>query len=517
MKSNIEEAKRNYTSIQKVLEENGGLGVSPLEVYTDIFRLGEGAIQDKGEAPILGAPKGNPICLYRESEGSPMRKRILYQDTFEEDLKYLQGKHFSVIGGLTYIGSRNLLSKASKMYAMIFDIDGVTESKIRNFISGVGVGAYPLPNYIVLSGHGLHYYYVFEDPIPLYDNVKREMSNVRRHLTMKLWNHNTSEIKEPQQQGINQGFRVIGSKTKIPGLEVRAFRMNTHPYALRQFDDYIDMDIVYKEQYSGKKQKLTFEEAKEKFPEWYKNKVLPYEKRMLRSPVRKMRVVKNKGWRNNRALYEWWLRKIKVGATSGKRYFCIMCLAIYAAKCAGKGKEIDGGVSFEELKKDAYSLIPLFNAIDLENPFTEDDVDKALRCYHREYKTFPIKDIAKLSGIAVVKNVKRKYVPQETHLKRIRRIQEEDDPQGSWRNKEGRPKGVKNGKHLKKMREIEEYVRKHPRSTVQQVAEVFKTTRPTEFMVKNYKRRHPESNVTEIAEALGVTRPTVYKYLKEMD
>lgn len=50
----------------------------------------------------------------------------------------------------------------------MFDIDGVGDENLNNFFSGAMVGgAYPVPQHIVLSGHGVHLYYVLEEPIGL--------------------------------------------------------------------------------------------------------------------------------------------------------------------------------------------------------------------------------------------------------------------------------------------------------------------------------------------------------------
>ena len=49
----------NIEDLVKVLEKWGAKPVTPIEVYTDIFHLGEGLIQSKNEPP--GEYKANPI------------------------------------------------------------------------------------------------------------------------------------------------------------------------------------------------------------------------------------------------------------------------------------------------------------------------------------------------------------------------------------------------------------------------------------------------------------------------
>ena len=86
------------------------------------------------------------------------------------------------------------------------------------------------------------------------------------------------------------------------------------------------------------------------------------------------------------------------------------------------------------------ALIPEFTAIKPEEPFTKTDVRSAMDCYDDRYATFPIRDIAKLSGIPIQKN-KRNGRKQSVHVGMMRVIQGFLDPDGAWRNKDGRPKG----------------------------------------------------------------------------
>jgi hypothetical protein len=205
-----------------------------------MFKLGEGFIQKENEPS--GRFKANPILYYREEGKEHGHFRILFEDTFEAILKEAQENNgWSIINGITYFGRRNIQEYASKMYAMIFDIDGVTDETLNNFLSGAINGlAYPIPNFIVLSGHGIHLYYVFEEPIPLFPNLKLQLKELKYALTEKIWNKYTSVEEKKQFQGINQGFRVIGSKTKDDASEpvVRAFRLNEHPFSLEQLCSY---------------------------------------------------------------------------------------------------------------------------------------------------------------------------------------------------------------------------------------------------------------------------------------
>ena len=152
--------------LEDILKEYNATEVVDIEVYRDIFRLGEGYIQHfKKESHNLTA---NPLGLMFLNGGQKRKFRVLFEDTFEETLRELQEADFSIMNGITYFGRRSTQEKASKMFCMIFDIDGVTEKTLNDFLYGAFNNIYPIPNYIALSGSGLHLYYLFEEPLPLY-------------------------------------------------------------------------------------------------------------------------------------------------------------------------------------------------------------------------------------------------------------------------------------------------------------------------------------------------------------
>lgn len=68
-------------------------------------------------------------------------------------------------------------------------------------------------------------YYVLVQPIPLYPQNQKYLKELKYSLTRQIWNRYTSTIKAPQMQGIMQGFRVVGSGTKLGrGFPVTAYR-----------------------------------------------------------------------------------------------------------------------------------------------------------------------------------------------------------------------------------------------------------------------------------------------------
>lgn len=440
----------SYEALKETIIQWGGVEVTAMDVYSDIFNLGYNEIQKENEAP--GEFKANPLGYFRYNDAHKGHYRIMFDDTFEKSLKELQEADFAILNGITYFGRKNVQDHASTMRAMIFDLDGTDAKHLANFFSGAIRGdAYPVPNYVVMSGHNIHLYYVFEYAVPLYPNIKIQLRELKFALTRKIWNHYTTTIKNPQYQGINQGFRVIGGKTKVEGQRVRAFKLNDHPFNLETLGKYVPEESRVDESQLFKLTFMTLEEAKEKYPDWYERRI-----------VRK----EPKGsWTCKRALYDWWLRQIQSGATHQHRYFCIMCLAIYGVKC---------GIPFEEVKKDAYDLIPFLNLLKVDEPFTESDVETALECYDSDYITFPRDVISKLTAIPIQSN-RRNGRKQKQHLKlaRFARDLNYEDSNG-WINKNGAPS--------------------------------------KKDIVQQWRLENPDGRKADCIRDTGLTKPTVYKW-----
>lgn len=454
--------------LEDVLRKYGASEVSAMEMYGDIFRLGTGFIQRSSE---IGSKvhKANPIIL--GSFDGVIRRRILFDDRYEEILREFQEADWAITNGLTYWGHANRADAQSKMCAMAFDLDGQDDTKLNTFLHGAFGGGgwhqYPLPQYVVLSGSNVHLYYVFEEPLSLYPNTKTQLKRLKYALTDLMWNMYTSNIEKPQHQGINQGFRIVGGKTKSGG-RVRAFRVNAHPASAGELNGYVAMQARVEEDSRYRESKYTLEEARSLFPEWYESVIERGEPRC---------------WYANEGLYAWWLRKCRekgtdggidgryytnVGVTYGHRYFCVMALAIFAVKC--------GILDRERVKADAMSLMERFNEINPDAPFTEADIDSALECLDLRYVKFPRKDIEKITAVMIPPN-KRNGRKQVDHLKLARFARDLNySDQNGWQNKNGAP-----------------------------------TKRD---LIRAYAREHPDANHSDIAKALDVSRTTVVKWLK---
>lgn len=316
-------------------------------------------------------------------------------------------------------------------------------------------GFIPAATFVVNSGTGLHLYYVLESPVAMYPQNQKFLKELKYVLTRRIWNRFTSKIEDPQVQGVLQGFRVVGSGTKL-GLDypVVAYRYGK-PVSLEYLLQYVPDTNGDLQRVTGilEKGTLSIEEAKKKYPDWYERRVVRGERRGR--------------WTVKRDLYDWWLRKIETEIHVGHRFYGIMTLAIYAVKCS---------IDEDELRRDADRLMKIFDDMSYEdsNRFTVEDVVKALEMYNENFVTFPRADIAKYSGIPIPPN-KRNWRKQDEHLLYIRGVRSVKQSMGDVVSGGGRP--------------------------------------DKEHLVREYMISHPEvRKKTEIAEALQINRHTVSKY-----
>lgn len=383
--------------------------VTPFSFYRDLFPTG--SFERKGH---FEDNKPNGILIEFEDDGKAKR------ETITDDLEALckPRKGFTIFSPISYYGYQRSGVNARFIYAMTFDLDGVGMPQIKDLLHQMKNNVIPTATYIANSGNGLHLYYVFKEPIPMYPQNQKYLKAVKYALTKRVWNGYTSTIEQPQVQGVLQGFRVVGSPSKF-GVEypVRVFRHGER-FTLQELIDFIpDIDFSGLDEVRAleKQSKISLEQAKKKYPEWYERRIEKGEKRGR--------------WTVKRDLYDWWLGRIRKEIQVGHRYYGIMTLAIYAKKC---------GIDEDELRKDAFSLLEPYEGktIDDNNHFEKQHIIDALELYNEDYVTFPRDDIAKLTGLRIDPN-KRNGRKQEQHMQVMRAIQNVVNP--NWREGNGRP------------------------------------------------------------------------------
>lgn len=431
--------------------------VQPFDFYREIFPEGsferKGIKDDKKPNGIAAVLPTSGVAL--EIKGNGKAHSRIVTDELRE-LGDLYGTDFTIMSPISYYGKRRTGKNARYLYAMTFDLDGVGMPQLRDVLHQMNKEILPKATFVVNSGTGLHLYYVLDQPIPMYPQNQRYLKEMKYALTRRIWNRFTSAIKEPQMQGIMQGFRVIGSSSKLgEDYPVTAFR-HGGKVSFEYLFGFIPESSGEREKIRSIMQKsnLSLEDARKKYPDWYERRIVNKERRGR--------------WSIKRDLYDWWLHRIRDEIGVGHRFYGIMTLAIYAKKC---------GIDEDELRRDAFSLLEPYDEMSVEdiNRFTKDDIVCALEMFNEDYVTFPRDDIAKLSGLSMPVN-KRNGRTQEEHLRRARAVQLIDYPDFEWA---GRPSAQEK--------------------------------------VREWRWQNPDGKPKECMQQIGLSKNTVYKWWRESE
>lgn len=477
--------------------------ITPKEFYRVIFP--EGELDDKG-AMTKGKYTGIIIEVtdkkrkvkkkYKDGTEKEVEKPVVYRHTLTNSLEevdqVLESRNFCLTPPLSYAGKVRSADNARFLYAIAIDLDGIRIGKKGEPIGLIDLwnahiermGRIPKPTMIVSSGTGLHLYYVYEKPLPLFPNIAKQLQMYKHELTRICWNEGIVDIvndNDIQYEGIYQGFRMPGTVTKAGKQNGTDERAKCYLTGEKVSVEYMNgfVDPKYQVTEFEYKSDLTLREAAEKYPEWYEERIVKGNKGVLHP------------WSLNRSVYDWWKKQIYSGAKVRHRYWCLWILAIYAKKCSFYDeKKNPDPVTREELELDAWELMPFLEGMTEteDNHFTEEDVMEALEAFEDKFISYPKSSIRYKANIPFEPSIKRrekgKRLKQEVHLKMARSsLAIRNELNGT--SLQGRPAGSKNKEN------------------------------PKREAILKYRRAHPEANVTEIANAVGASRTTVYKYLKE--
>lgn len=490
---------------RRMLDEPGWEWRDPLAFYRDVFP--EGFLQERwaeGERrsefdgkPNAIALKFGPKTRKQLVKGKKVDVPVIERFTVTDDLEGVSALVKASIAEnapvymapVSWYGRNNKAANARFLHAFAVDLDGVTPAKLGSVLKQMRNGhdpanekwvSMPQASYIVMSGRGLHLYYLLDRPVPLIPAVVPFLQQLKRRLTDVVWTDYTSEDGNEgrQYQGIYQGFRMPGTTTRLNGHGVDA--KDTNKYEALAFmyapegaigpqrvtlDYLVDYCGIRGKEIPGELYRILetkggrtpIAEAKARWPEWYERRVVQGEEK--------------EGYDTNRGAYESWLSRIEDEAVVHGRYFAVLALVAYAVKC---------NVPLEDLERDAYALVPALDKLsdDPGNRFTDYDVACALSAYgSNDLRFWKNEYMCRRAKIAPHAN-KHNGRPQALHLEGARAIQEINDKANGtcWRDGNGR--------------------------------------KPKRDEIRAYAAEHPEASQRAIAKALGVSPTTVNKWLK---
>lgn len=487
-----------------------------------------------GESQIENKYIYNSILInLKKNENRKSQNWIVTKDL--DELENVKGKDFVITAPITYVGRNRNGNNARYLYAFTIDLDYVGSEEIRDFFHQVQNKYIPNPNLITNSGNGLHITYLLKEPYPLYKRTKEILNIQKEILTKAIWNEYTSRVEERQFQNILQGYRVPETKTKL-GTDVKTFlNLNSSYWTISELNDLLNSREIWKLNIDRNLEKeldiiksgaikytSKLEEAKEKWPEWFQDRIVDKKPR--------------KYMQYHEGLYNWWFEicknkednKIKVG----HRYFCALALVAFATKC---------NIPKEKVRSDLYSLLPQFDNITIEeeNHFERGDIEDALKIYgtDKAYK-FKREYIEKQCAINIPKN-KRNGRTREQHLKLLHatnRIKKEmgipvtrKTPIRKTPVQDKIREYLKNNPQKRPLKEIAEELDislvtlKKNYSKIKNEVESEKIGNTISLFLNNIERilynvlsENPEMNKTELSKASGVCYQTTLKYYNKI-
>lgn len=367
-----------------------------------------------------------------------------------------RSENFCMMSPISYAGSHRTNEMARYLYALCIEVDYIKGG------SGLDELIYswerktspiPKPTYIVCSGNGLHMYYVFERPIPLWKNIFEKFKIAKTDLTRRIWtSYVTTDYEKVQYESVNQSFRLVGTKSKGDAYAM-AFEIGSK-VTINYLNSFLSaesqLDSIYKATCS-------LEEAKQLYPDWYNRRIVKGEKRGV--------------FNRYEGIYYNWKEKILSGAVVGKRYNCLENLCSLAVQC---------NISPEQVEMDCREVAEHFESLTKNdnNHFTEYDVLCALRTYHNgneQAHRRRIDFISKKTGIFLVAN-KRNGQKQRDHLEEARAIRD-----------------------IRMKRKGEEWFNKDGRPSAQEI-------------VQEWRVSNPDGRKADCIKALNLSKPTVYKW-----
>ena len=444
---------------------HGGKGVSAVDFYQDLFaddlephRMPED--YRRGEYGAIALE----ICPNEDK--SSKSKYIGKRTTITQDLEELfalidKSENFCMMSPISYCGKQRTIQNARYLYAMVIEIDGIIKDSGMNelFYSWERfVSPLPKPTYLVCSGGGVHLYFVFEKPIPLWKNVYEQLNKARQELIPRFWNRYVSD-DEIQYESAAQGFRIVGTRAKQDNVYAMAFQVGKK-VSVEYMNSFIrDENNKILNYY---KSSISLDAAKKMYPEWYRRRIENGENK--------------KHWNRHSGIYYDWADKIAAKAEVGHRYHCLEALCALAVQC---------NIAPEQLEKDCRHLMMRFENLtnDDTNHFTEHDVLCAMKTYQEASQNAYERNIDVISnktGIRLLRS-KRNGRKQNLHLKLARANRDilcAERGKKDWREGAGRPKN----------------------------------SGTAEKKVKDWRLSNPDGKKADCIRETGLSKPTVYKW-----
>jgi len=394
-----------------------------------------------------------------------------YQEMDIDELVDYQAERDDVyVPPVSFINGHNSAASCRDVYALVIDIDKIHPDTLRVIIENENLGkTIPQPTYVVNSGRGVHFYYVFEKPVPHYyanRAILKAMYTVLCGITKK------NILAKTDWHAITQPFRLPGSRTRLDQVATGWKSGDKWPAKLLAKRLGVDAEKLDLRKRPLLSQKEYHEEQARRAAEADSSGDKPKKK--------KRKTVWKSSLEGNTAFYLSCLERCYEETAEGTRFYSMCALTTVAKKC---------GYPKEQLEQDLIALFMHYNTIGKRMKSSE--IKKAMRMYNDKALRTKSETLEVWFGWEFGRDNQKKQEKKKekgTYVKRTRaeicerarKIRDIDYPDGAWINKEGRPKGV--------------------------------GTKEEE--IQAWRAAHPEGKPKDCIEQTGISKNTVYKWWK---
>ena len=389
---------------------------SALDFYSDVFpngSLADASLQEKGK--FAGR-------IFRNGE------RSQYVNDDLREIAKCTHEQSAEMNCIAYAGQGKAQNDARELYAMIFRVllpDERSPFYVKlclesmEFVPDQFGIMHPrapriCPTYILTDKkfESVYFCYILRDPIPMYHRMHKKIQRLYDAISRaihKLWDIGhwddiqqrfvyTYECKKPYPDNIFQRYPVVGSK--YGDGEFVAYKVG-EKYALDELNDLVPKTSRV-EVYDTK---MTLEEAKEQYPDWYERRIVQH-KKSTGFP----------GYYHHEGMYTWFLNKVKDNIATVE-LGSMEALAAYAVKC-----NISRLTLIEDLEELHRLLAPRFS--EQERSKHQSHAMEFFEDMPHLVRVWKVETIEKLSGLKF-ERAKRNGRTQAEHLALLHEAQSE--------------------------------------------------------------------------------------------
>ena len=380
----------------------------------------------------------------------------------DELMEYQASRDDVYVVPASFINGYNAGSACKDVYALVVDIDRVHPETLKVVIENGNLGNMtPMPTYIVNSGRGVHFYYVFLEPVPHYycnRPILKEMYRTLCGITQK------NIAAKTDWHAITQPFRIPGSMTRL-GQTVTGWKSGEKWPVWRLADrlnvDHEALDLQRRPLVSQREYQVEKERRRERAAA---STGQPKKRLHMRDWVSSLS--------GNFAFYEGCLKRCYEETPEGTRFRSMCALTVVARKC---------DYPKEQLEQDLIQLAAHYNATGKHMKSSE--ARKALKMYNEK----ALKTRSKTLEVWFGWEFRRSAQERREKLKARGRERTKAEawkiarstrdilyPDGAWRNTNGA--GTK------------------------------------EQLIKDWRAAHPDGKPKDCIQDTGISKNTVYKW-----